>query len=362
LTPAPPAGLEETWAEVARLFAVRILLPIVLAACAGQVDDPAPPRAAAAHLATAPGDAGVADVAGVADALAIPSCVDDAEPYDPAVLRDHVAFLASKALDGRAPGTEGDVAARRFIANRFRCLGLVPAGKRGSFEVPFVAAGKRTANVVGYIAGTDPDVGSEIIFLGAHHDHVGKGHLGANDNASGIAALLAIAQTIRQRADAPRRTIVFAAFGGEELGMLGSYHLAADPPAELPTDRVVQFINLDMVGSHSSRKLVAAMGAFRGLAARKPLEKLVKRYPRLHVAIGGRARGSDYEPYCKRGVPYVFFWTPDARCYHATCDTADRLDYPRMADIASLAGALALELADSPIDLLAARTRRGCGL
>jgi len=177
-----------------------------------------------------------------------------------------------------------------------------------------------------------------------------------------VVAMLAIAQAVQQRATPPRRTLLFAAFGAEERGMRGSSHFVANDPEGLPLGRVVQVINLDMVGSHSSRGYVAAMGTFRGLPATGVLARLDDRYPQLNVGLGGVARGSDHEPFCKRGIPYVFFWTPDRRCYHRACDTADRLDYPRMVDIAALAGDLAEALADSDADLAAARERRGCGL
>ena len=322
---------------------------VALAACASSDGAPTPSGPGAAPIALA--DAAVTDAAP-------PSCIAGT-PYDQKTFEERVAFLASKALDGRAPGTDGDKKARAFIVEKFRCLGLAPAGK--DFELPFEAAGKDTANVVGVVKGGDPDVGDEIIFVGAHHDHEGKGHLGANDNASGVVALLAIAQAIQQRTTKPKRTIVFATFGGEELGMLGSYHLAANPPEGLPIAKVVQFINLDMVGSHSAKHYVAALGVHAKLAARKPLEKLAKQFPKLSVGIGGTARGSDFLPYCKLGVPYAFFWTPDPKCYHQRCDTADKLDYPRMVDIAALAGALTETMADADDDLLAVRNQRKCG-
>jgi len=339
------------------------VVAVVLVACASpsRVEDQ--PLAESKPVALPPATPAVATIDhALAEVPRPDSCIDDSAAYDETVMRDRVAYLASKELDGRASGTAGDLAARAYIAGRFRCLGLVPAGLEGSFELPFKAGKADTANLVGYLEGSDPDVGSEIIYIGAHHDHMGSGHLGANDNASGVVALLSIAQAIQQRDARPKRTLVFATFGGEELGMLGSYHLAANPPAKLPNDKVVQFINLDMVGSHSSRKLVAAMGALPKLASRKFLEALDDKYPKLNVSIGGRARGSDYEPLCKLGVPYVFFWTPDKRCYHAQCDTADKLDYPRMVDIASLAGALVGQMADTDVDLAAARKKLGCGV
>jgi hypothetical protein len=357
-TPVRAASLDETDGRVVRLHVMRSLAFVALVACGSgpAAEDrpvepkPKPVMPMAAPRPTAPAVA------------AIPSCVEDGKPYDEKVMRERIAFLASKELDGRAPGTNGDTKARAYIVERFRCLGLVPAGPRESFELPFEAAGKKTANVVGYVKGTDDTVGSEIILVSSHHDHLGDGHLGANDNASGVVGVLSIAQAIQQRATKPKRTIVFAAFGGEEGGMLGSYQFAKDPPATVPLADIVQVINLDMVGSHASRKLVAAMGAFKGFVANKLLTKLAGGFPKINVSIGGRARGSDYEPFCKLGVPYVFFWTPDKDCYHEKCDTPDKLDYPHMVDIIELAGALTEQIGDTAIDLRAARKKLGCGV
>ncbi|HEU4732904.1 MAG TPA: M28 family peptidase, partial [Kofleriaceae bacterium] len=311
---------------------------------------PGAPPALAAQPTGAPG---------APPALAGPGCVDDGAPYDAASLRAQVAYLAAPELDGRASGTAGDLAARRHLAERFRCLGLVPAGADGSYEQPFTAGGHATANLVGYLPGNDAAVGGDIILVGAHHDHLGGAHLGANDDASGAAALLAIAQAIR-RHGAPRRTIAFVAFGGEELGLVGSAYFAAHPPPGLPIDRIVYDINLDMIGSYASAGAVYAMGTFRGLAATRLVRALVAEHPALRVGLGGRGVGSDHEAFCAAGVPYVFFWTPDRRCYHARCDTVDRLDAAHAAEIAALAGALVEQLSSSATDLAAARDRLGC--
>jgi hypothetical protein len=343
-----------------RLHRMRMLLLAGVVACAGsgRLEDVHP---TGAEAPASPTPATVAPQPAPKPVAAVKSCVDG-KPFDETVMKEQLAFLASKQLDGRAPGTAGDRAARALIVERFRCLGLVGAGKDGAFELPFEHQGKATANIVGYVEGNDPDVGDQIIYVGAHHDHMGKGMLGANDNASGVVGLLAVAHAVMARPARPKRTIVFATFGAEEEGMVGSYHLAKHPPKALPNEKVVQFINLDMIGSHSSRGVVAAMGALPRLSSRAFLQKLVKNWPKLNVSIGGRARGSDYEPLCKLGVPYVFFWTPDARCYHQKCDTADRIDYARMVDIASLAGALVEQMADTEKDLAAVRTKLGCGV
>ena len=175
-----------------------------------------------------------------------------------------------------------------------------------------------------------------------------------------MVALLSIAQAIQQGPSAPHRTILFAAFGDEEGGMIGSYHYVAHAPARLPIDRVVQIVNLDMVGSHSSRGFVAAMGTFKKLAARKIMDDLAPKFRSIHVGLGGTSRGSDFEPFCKLGIPYVFFWTPDARCYHQQCDTVERIDFRHMVDITTLAGALTERLAESELDLAGMRRRLGC--
>ncbi len=332
----------------------------------------APPTAAAAPptaaAAAAPPTAAAARSAATASPPAAPAspprgagaaCVDDSAPYDADVLRGRIAQLAAPALDGRAAGSPGDVAARAYLAEQFRCLGLTPAGTGGSYEQPFDAAGHATANLIGYIAGDDPDVGDDIVVVGAHHDHLGDGHLGANDNASGAVALLAIAQAVRHQG-LPRRTIAFVLFGAEELGLRGSQAFAAQPPDALPLARVVYHINLDMVGSYASTRGVYALGTFPGLPATAIVHALRRAHPALRVRVGGRGEGSDHEAFCTAGIPYAFFWTPDRRCYHARCDTAAQLDSIHLAEISAFAGALVDRLAASPLDLAASRARLGC--
>lgn len=294
-------------------------------------------------------------------------CGSKGAPFSPAALMRDIDFLAAPALDGRETGSKGDLAARQYLIARFQCLGLTPAAdgrERGMparyeqyFSYPLVVA---SANILGMVPGTDPAVAGEIILLAAHHDHLGKGHLGANDNASGTAALLAIAEAV-VTAGGARRTIAFAAFGGEEQGLVGSRHFFMAPPKALPPERIVQVINLDMIGSYSSKKRVHAFGAFPGLPATALLAQIDDAYPKTRVALGGHSVRGDHHGFCAIGIPYVFFWTPDARCYHRRCDTPARIDRARLSDIAAMAGALTLGLGDTEADLAASRARRDCG-
>jgi hypothetical protein len=294
----------------------------------------------------------------VASAETPTSCVAG-DLFTKDMLHADLAFLASKELDGRAPGSDGDVKARKFVEARFACLGLEPAGDATGFTQAFDSAKKHTANLIGYVKGSDPKLADDIVMISAHLDHLGAGHLGANDDASGVVALLAIAQRVKQ-GDPPKRTLAFVVFGAEEDGMIGSGFYAKHPAKALPLAHVVQFVELDMVGSYRSSDLVAAMGAFKGFGARTLLDKHLTK--KLHVSAGGKARGSDFAPFCALGVPYTFFWTPDHECYHERCDTLERIDMPHLIEIAKLAGALVHDLGDTELDLAGLRAKKGCGV
>ena len=292
------------------------------------------------------------------------------DPIDPAALEADVELLASDEMKGRAPGWPGDLATRMHIEERFAGFGL--SAVDGSFQQPFVdSIGRETANVVGVLPGSDPAVADQIIVVGAHHDHLGVKNdrifNGANDNASGVSVVLATAQAVTQRAEPPRRTIVFATFGSEELGLEGSRYYARNPPAGLPIEDVVYMINLDMVGTYFNDDQVYAFGSFEGTPARAALEELLVSHPDITVELGASAvevegRGdSDYAYFCRQGIPYLYFFTEDDECYHRPCDDADRLDYLHLAEVAELTAGSLLALADSDEDLPAMRAELGCG-
>lgn len=314
------------------------------------IDAPAPPPPSTIDASTAPD--------------AVPSCIGTDDPFAEAPLRARLSYLASKELAGRASGSPGEALARAHVAAAFACLGLVPAGADGGYIQPFDDEDRHSGNVIGYLAGTDPAVGGDIIVIGAHMDHVGhKGDTiwyGANDNGSGTTAMLAIAQWFAQRPP-PRRTIAFVGFGSEETGLNGSQAFVDVPPAALALDRMVYMINLDMVGTYDSTKRVKAYGAFPGTHARDLLTAMHADYPGLDLRFAGHSERSDDAPFCAEGIPYVFFFTDDKQCYHRPCDTADRIDYADMSRIATVAAELVHRLADDTEDLAALRAKRHCG-
>lgn len=314
------------------------------------------------------GDGFDSDGGANAGADAAPALCRQGDPFDPALLEADVQFLASDEMRGRAPDTPGDVAARAFIAERFACLGLAP-GMGRSFQQPFTAHDLSTANVVGVLPGADPALAGEIILVGAHHDHLGeKGGTifnGANDNASGVSVLLAMAHAMVTRPAPPRRTIVFATFGYEENdgNCLGSEYYAAHPPDGLPVEDVVHVVNADMLGTYPSEGRVVAYGSLPDTPARALLDDLLVDSD-LDVRLGKRADrdSSDFQAFCDRGVPYIYFETWDRDCYHRPCDDPDRLDYPSMSAIAALLSDVLAGLADSDGDLAAARGAAPCPL
>ncbi len=339
----------------------------MLDAAAPKDAGPALPDAAIDEDGGTLGDGGAAPDAGD-DPDPGNSCVWDGDPFDPAALEAEVTYLASDQLEGRAPETPGDIAARTQIEDRFRCLGLTSAQPDGTYQQPFVTSdGRNTANVVAYVPGSDPAVADDLLVVGAHHDHLGvrRGQIynGANDNASGVAAVLAVAQALRQRAVPLRRTVVFITFGFEEhVGECeGSKYYVAHAPAALPIDRVVYMINLDMVGTYQYHDL-SAYGAYAGTPGRTTLESLLVSHPELTFDLDAEADvdDSDFQAFCNQGVPYVYFETWDDDCYHSACDDAGRLDYGHMAEIADLATELIVALADGTTDLAAARAQIGC--
>ena len=269
-----------------------------------------------------------------------------ADAFEQSAMRADLTWLASPELDGRAPGTGGDIAARTFIADRFACLGLT-----STIQSFTDSEGDDTANILAIIPGTD--LAAEVVVVTAHIDHFGDGLLGANDNASGVAGLLAVAHAMHDSGP-PRRTVILAAVGSEEYGFNGSRYLMQHPPTGIDADRIVFNVNLDMIGSYRQTGVVYALGATSGTYGKTALKGLEAAYTGLDIVYGWGSDQSDNVTFCSVGIPYLFFWTEDNACYHDTCDTADRIDYPHLSQIARLVYDVVLDVANTSTDLAGA--------
>lgn len=235
-------------------------------------------------------------------------------------------------------------------------------GKPDSFELPgfrirgevtLEPTGRTLKNVLGLLPGYGPDAG-EAIVVGAHYDHLGYGasgsladgervlHPGADDNSSGTAVLVEVARRLAAREEPLNRTVLFAAFTAEEVGLVGSRRYLHDPL--IPTSNTVAMINFDMVG-RLRHNLVLVYGTGTAVG----LQDMVERNSMesgLRVRCSPSGFGpSDHAAFHERGVPVLYFFTGFHPEYHRPEDTFDTLNIEGMNAIAQLAEKLIVELA-----------------
>lgn len=249
---------------------------------------------------------------------------------DSARLMSDLSVLAADSMEGRRLGTPGGARARAFLVRSFTEIGL--AAPRGGFTVAFGSgvAGIRGANVVGMITGTTH--ADRCIVVSAHYDHLGVRdgviYNGADDNASGTAAVLAMARWFK--AHPPEHSIVFALFDGEEEGLLGARAFVARPPVAI--EKIVADVNLDMVSRNAKGELYAA-GASANPAL-KPLLDSVAAIAPVTLLLGHDTgigednwiQQSDQGAFAVRKIPFVYFGVEDHPDYHRPGDKVAHID------------------------------------
>ncbi len=290
--------------------------------------------------------------------LAPAPCADLAAALEEARLRAHVETLASDGFEGRRG--PGSLKARDYVAGIFKEAGLAPAGEKGYLqeirEAKEKGEGVLGFNVLGLLPGTDPKLKKEHIILSAHHDHLGKKpggiYHGADDDATGVAALLEAASVLK--AEPRKRSVLFISFDLEEEGLVGSLYFADHPT--VPLADVALFINMDMLGRDLGgfvEGFLFALGTEHSPAL-KDIVREAGRGSTVKVGMVGTdvigIRG-DYGPFLARRIPYLFFSTGEHPDYHRVTDTADRILYPKLlagARIALRTLVAAADLAERP--------------
>jgi Tol biopolymer transport system component/S1-C subfamily serine protease len=263
-------------------------------------------------------------------------------------------YLADDALEGRLAGTQGAMCAAEFIAWTFRRLGLAPAGEDDSYfqDVPLAsvvnphAPGGTDRNVIGLLPGTDRNADGYLV-IGAHFDHIGYGqfgslapggiHNGADDNASGVAALLRVAETLAV-GPRPRRPILFMAFAGEEMGLLGASHWTNHPTVRI--EDVVAMINMDMVGRLAENGLVV-YGTGTAAEWEDIVGEELRRLDLTATYIPDGYGASDQTAFYMRGIPVLHLFTNTHSDYHRPSDEWHRIDVDGIVTIADLVSGLA---------------------
>jgi hypothetical protein len=290
--------------------------------------------------------------------LAQRKALAEVEPaFDVARMKADVAWLAAPERQGRGPGSNGLEDAAGYIEGRFEGLGLAPFTPGGRivdrYSQRFTVTGEngqpqQVRNIIGVVPGTNPALNGQALIISAHYDHLGFGwpdaragakgqlHPGADDNASGVAVMLELA---RLMADAkPERSIIFAAFSGEEEGLQGSrtYVKAAQRRgARFPLSGHIADLNLDTVGRLGDGK-VTVFGA--GSARELPFIFLgAGASTGIPVQISAQdLGGSDDRAFVEAGVPAVQLFASTAEDYHRPSDTAGKIDDAGLGKVAAI--------------------------
>lgn len=281
-------------------------------------------------------------------------------------LEEDVYFLASDSLGGRETGTAQELMAADYIKQRMEGLQLNPAGDAGTYYQTFSFKPKKDPHQeVVYVSGDSSVTGTNVIgyidnkaentvIIGAHYDHLGMGgesslhregtaiHNGADDNASGVAVMLQIADSLAKRED--NHNYLFMAFSGEEIGLLGSNYFAKNPTVDL--GKVNYMINMDMVGRLREDWTLSVSGT-----GTSPIwgQVLNSTNPGFKLVLKESGVGpSDHTSFYLQDLPVLHFFTGQHEDYHKPTDDADKLNYEGMEMIVGYITSVISELDDDP--------------
>jgi aminopeptidase YwaD len=272
------------------------------------------------------------------------------------LLAADIAMLASPELEGRKTGTAGERKAIDYIVGQFKAAGL--DGVAGNYEQPFTAQRMTSANTIAVVEGSDPTLKGEVIVLGGHHDHLGKTtrgyYPGADDNASGSAAVMALGRAFAKCKGQLKRTLLFMTFGGEEEGLLGSLYYAKNPL--FPIAKTMYMVNFDMIGYVAKNKLEISWGS---TLVKEMLTSACRTlsFCKLIQSDMVNELGTDSDAFAAARVPYTDLFSGFHDCYHKTCDTADKLDMKGVTDTTKLSFDLVHLLATTDQSLAKPATR-----
>jgi hypothetical protein len=269
-------------------------------------------------------------------------------------IKEDVSFLANDKLEGRQTGTQGEVLASEYLIKRFKEIGVQPKGTEGflqsfSFkpktdphsEVVFTTNADSTItghNVIGFI----DNKAKTTIVIGAHYDHLGFGgegslyrgedkaiHNGADDNASGVAVMLNLAEKLKTKNT--NNNYLFMAFSGEEMGLLGSNYFVKN--ATIDTKRINYMINMDMVGRLKADSTLAVYGVGTSPILKQTLKAHNSNFKLIQKESG--IGPSDHTSFYNVDIPVLHFFTGQHEDYHKPSDDFEKLNYKGMQTISN---------------------------
>jgi len=276
------------------------------------------------------------------------------ETVGPVTIKEDVTFLSDDALEGRQTGTEGEKAAAEYIAKRFENLGLEGKGTIEYFQAFSFKPKTNPHQKVNYtvkdgdstIAGTNVlgfinNNAENTIVIGAHYDHLGYGaegslhrgekaiHNGADDNASGVAVMLNLAEKLKTKNT--NNNYLFMAFSGEEMGLLGSNYFVKN--ATIDTKKINYMINMDMVGRLKADSTLAAYGVGTSPILKQTLKAHNSNFKLIQKESG--IGPSDHTSFYNADIPVLHFFTGQHEDYHKPSDDFEKLNYKGMETISN---------------------------
>lgn len=255
-------------------------------------------------------------------------------------LRGHVEYLCSDSLEGRRAGSDGERSAAEYVYKCFKDAGVVMLTPIEGQDFKITAPGGDidSRNVVGVVEGYDPLLKHEYILVGAHLDNVGSVETtvdgqrvkrifpGADDNASGVAALIELAKLVSSCDFHFRRSVLLVAFGASECGLAGSWYFANRAFPEM--DKVKAAVILDMLGRGDDRSRFRVFSSYGKAQAASILEAVLDEpVVTPPTTFGGTVQNSDHMPFYEKGIPVFLFTTGMTHEYHTVGDTPQMVSY-----------------------------------
>jgi hypothetical protein len=277
---------------------------------------------------------------GAAPAVAFAAEQDPLTAIDVEGLLRDISVLAHDSMEGRFAGTPGNERARRFLVAQLDSLGIPapPSGRTMAFSWSGGPEPARVVNVFALVEGTAfPD---RYVVVSAHYDHLGvrdgQTYNGADDNASGVAAVLALAELMATTP--PRHSFLFVLFDAEEQGLLGARFFVESPP--VPLESIEMSVNLDMVSRSAAGELYAA-GTYHYPFLEAPVDEVAARSP-ISLLKGHDSPGlppgddwtdaSDHGAFHEVGIPFLYFGVEDHEAYHQPSDDFEDITPEFFAD------------------------------
>ncbi|MGZ0015605.1 M28 family peptidase [Yeosuana sp. AK3] len=253
------------------------------------------------------------------------------ELFNEKALLQNIKTLSSDAFEGRRTGTKGAAMARQYIINQFTFHNVLPLNKTFEQSFSFNNNQKRYlgTNILGFIKGTEnPEI---YIVISAHYDHEGiKNGLiynGADDDASGIAALISFAEYFKN--NPPKHSVILAAFDAEELGLEGSKYFVNN--SVIPLKNIMVNLNMDMISRSEKNELFAV-----GTRYNETLKEVISNFKTLHGVrllhghdgddnLDNWTFSSDHASFHKKGIPFLYFGVDDHADYHTPNDDFENI-------------------------------------